>query len=221
MGFGLNLSNGGSKDFLPIVKYDARAGRMFRVDKDGGVSTPVDITRNFKAVFDLANVEIGWMAFAAGTAPDLRLVPLGADLPEKPSANHNKGVRFLVKLSKENGGDVRELAGTSKAMLNSLEKLHDEYLAGLSDNPGKLPIVALIDTIAVESGSGQYKNTNYTPIFEIVGWSARPNDLVASPRGDSVAPAAPAARPAPPSTGSTRAAAPAPRAAVNDEEDFG
>ena len=43
MPFGLNISGG---DFLPIVKYDARAGRFFRVDRDDetGEREPVDIT---------------------------------------------------------------------------------------------------------------------------------------------------------------------------------
>ena len=53
MALGFNLgSGGGGGDFLPIIKYDARAGRLFRVDREDGVSTSVDITRNFKAVFD-------------------------------------------------------------------------------------------------------------------------------------------------------------------------
>ena len=44
MGLGLKI-NSGSKDFLPIIKYDSRAGRVFRVDRADGVSTPVDITK--------------------------------------------------------------------------------------------------------------------------------------------------------------------------------
>ena len=48
--------SGGS--FLPIVKYDARAGRVARVDRDNGESTATDITNSFKAVFDFNIFEV-------------------------------------------------------------------------------------------------------------------------------------------------------------------
>ena len=64
-GFSTEMSGGG--DFTPIVKYDSRAGRIFRVDRvqtnDGFVSDPVDITQGFKAVFDFENIEVGWIDF--------------------------------------------------------------------------------------------------------------------------------------------------------------
>lgn len=220
MALGLNY-NTGSKNFLPIIKYDARAGRVFRVDKSDGVSTPVDITKKFKAVFDFENVEVGYINFATGSAPDFVMVPLGSDLPEQPSDNHKQGMRMTVKLGGECGGDCRELAGTSGAFLASMEKLHDDYLAGAPKNPGKLPVVALTDTVAIESGSGARKSTNYRPVFDIVSWVARPKDLV--PGGGEAAPAP--ARSTPPATGSSRAAPPpvgrTPEPAVAEDEDFG
>lgn len=226
MGFGLSYGGGGG-NFLPVVKYDARAGRMFRVDKGDGGSESIDITKNFKAVIDFENVEVGWIRFGAGAAPDFQLVPIGTQLPAKPSEDHRQGVRLVVRLSKECGGDVREIAGTSAAFLTGMEKLYDEYEAGKKANGGKLPAVVLADTRSVESGSGTKKSTNYTPVFQIVGWVNRPQDLVASPRGSS-APAAAAPAPAqaapqrttPPVTGSTKVSAPA-AAATAGEDDFG
>lgn len=226
MAFGISYGGGGG-NFLPVVKYDARAGRMFRVDKGADGSESIDITKAFKAVFDFENVEVGWIRFGAGAAPDFQLVPLGTQLPAKPSEEHRQGVRMVVRLSKECGGDVREIAGTSAAFLGGLEKLHDEYLKGLAANPGKLPAIVLADTRAVESGSGAKKSTNYAPVFEIKGWVARPADLVASPRGSSApATAQPAQAQAapqkttPPVTGSTKVSAPA-AAATAGEDDFG
>lgn len=222
MGFGLSYGGGGG-NFLPVVKYDARAGRMFRVDKGDGGSESIDITKAFKAVFDFENVEVGWIRFGAGTAPDFQLVPIGTQLPSKPSEDHRQGVRLVVRLSKECGGDTREIAGTSAAFLGGMEKLYDEYEAAKASNPGKLPAVVLADTRAVESGSGSKKSTNYAPVFQIVGWVSRPQDLVASPRGSSApaaAPAAPVQRTAPPATGSTKVSAPA-AAASAGEDDFG
>jgi hypothetical protein len=182
----VHVSNGGG-DFLPIVKYDARAGRIFRVDRDANGSTPVDITRSFKAVFDFENVEVGHILFAAGGAPDFRMVKHGAPLPPKPTPDYKTGVRLRVKLSQDCGGDVRELAGTSMAFLTGINKAHDDYDAGRAANPGKLPVMVLTDTMAIESGSGAKRSTNYQPTFKIGGWVPRPADLKA---GD--APAAPA-----------------------------
>ena len=218
MALGLNINTGG-KNFLPIIKYDARAGRVFRVDKVDGVSTPVDITKKFKAVFDFENIEVGYINFATGSAPDFVMVPLGSSLPASPSENHKQGMRMTVKLGKECGGDCRELAGTSGAFLASMEKLHDDYLAGLKDNPGKLPVVSLTDTVAIESGSGARKSTNYRPVFDIVSWVPRPSEMSGNARE------AEPVKAVPPSTGSSRAAPPpvgrTPEPAVAEEEDFG
>ena len=65
-----------SGDFLPIIKYDARAGRFFRIDRGANGNEPVDITDSFAAVFDFENVEVGWMNFS-GPQPDFKLVPMG------------------------------------------------------------------------------------------------------------------------------------------------
>jgi len=222
MALGFNLgSGGGGGDFLPIIKYDARAGRLFRVDREDGVSTSVDITRNFKAVFDFENVETGWIKFAAGSAPDFRMVPLGSDEGDKPSDDYKRGLRMCVKLGAEVGGDCRELAGTSAAFLGGVDALHDLYVEGLRSNSGKLPVVLLDETVPIESGSGSKKSTNYRPVFSIAAWVSRPKELVANSR--SAAPAAsPSTKSAPPATGSTRADPPARKAApVADEEEFG
>jgi hypothetical protein len=219
-----NTGTSGGGDFLPIVKYDARAGRFFRVDREEGTSTPVDITRNFKAVFDFENVETGWIAFVAGSAPDFQMTPMDVPNVEKPSGNHKEGFRMTVKLHSECGGGSRELASTAGVMKAGLNVLHDEYLAGVKANPGKLPVVVLRDTVPLTSGSGDKKSTNYQPIFEITSWVKRPVELDEAAKAKAPAvPAAPlAARGAPPSTGSTRAAPPTARsAAPDDDEDFG
>ena len=221
MALGLNIGSGATGgDFLPIVKYDARAGRIFRADRVDGVTTPHDITRNFKAVFDFENIEIGWISFVAGSAPDFQMVPFGAALGQKPTADHKQGIRFVIKLAAECGGDLREIAGTSGAFLRGIDDLHNAYVAGLADNAGKLPVVKLIDTLPIEAGSGAKKSTNYQPVFEIAGWVKRPADLAAKSAAPAKATEASAARSAPASTGSTRAAPPK-VAPADDMDDFG
>ena len=222
MALGFNLGGGGGGNFLPIIKYDARAGRLFRVDSEDGVKTSVDITRNFKAVFDFDNVETGWIKFAAGSAPEFKMVPLGSDEGEKPSDEYKHGLRMCVKLGAEVGGDCRELAGTSVAFLGGVDALHDLYVAGVKENAGKLPVVVLDETVPIESGSGSKKSTNYRPVFSIAAWVSRPKDLVANSRSAAPAAAAPTPKSIPPSTGSTRAAPPAQKPApVVDEDEFG
>jgi hypothetical protein len=216
MALGFTYSSGGG-DFLPIIKYDARAGRIFRVDRADGVSTPVDITRNFKAVVDFENMEVGFINFNTGGAPDFQMVPFGSAFPEKRSPLHKQGVRVLVKLGAESGGDLRELSSCAAAFLRGFDALHTDYEAQKAANAGKLPVVVLDDTTPIKSGSGDKTSTNYEPRFKIAGWAPRPKDLVASPRGGEAAPAAAAAPKAtPPSTGATRVEPP--RAAVQQPE---
>lgn len=221
MAIGFTPGNG-SADFLPILKYDARAGRTFRVDRADGMSIPTEVA--FKAVVDMENVEVGWMHFMAGAAPDMRLYPLGSVWGDQPSPQHKRGLRVLVKLSKDTGGDVRELASSSASFLRAFDALHDAYLSQAAANPGKLPVVVITKTVPVTSkGSGQ-SSTNYEPVFEITAWVDRPADLKASPRGGAPVSAPAAARPvsAPPSTGSTQVSAPAARQPeLVDADDFG
>lgn len=181
MALGLSTESGGG-DFTPVVKFDARAGRMFRVDReqDGGGNwntNNVEITNGFTAVMDLENIEVGWLLFAAGVAPQLTLVKLGQTLPARPSDQHKQGFRMLMKLGKSSGGDVREIAATSKAVLGAVDELHTAYEAQKAANPGKLPVVALTGSKAIVStGKGQ-SSTNYAPIFEIQKWVDRPAEL--------------------------------------------
>jgi hypothetical protein len=209
-GFSTAPSSGG--DFLPIVKYDARAGRFFRIDWDGADNEPVDITAEFKALVDFENVEVGWIAFPPNSAPSFVLVPIGNQLPARPSELHKNGIRFLMKLSKGCGGDkpLREIASVAKAFLSGVEAVYNEYVAQKAQHPGALPVIAMIKSTPITSGSGTKSSTNYQPQLKIVGWAPRPVDLVPQPRGQ--------AQPAQgsfatgngsaPATGATRAAPP-------------
>jgi hypothetical protein len=224
-GFSTEPSSGG--DFLPIVKYDARAGRFFRVDRiDVGngnyESAPSDITQQFKAIVDFENIEVGWINFIPGAQPDFRLVPMGQKLPDRPSTQHKNGLRFMIKLSKDIGGDkpIREVAGTSKAFLSGIEEAYIAYRNEKDKHPGQLPVLTLEKTTPITTGSGQKSSTNYKPTFKLVGWMPR-GDLVHTPRGASAPQqGASAGNGAAPATGAQRAAAPPPNAGVS-ASDFG
>lgn len=239
-GFSTEPSAGG--DFLPIVKYDARAGLWFRIDRvdsgSGFLPEPVDITRNFKAIFDLENLETGWIAFPSGSAPLSALVGMKTLLakettfPNQPGEIYKHGLRFMVKLAKDIGGDkpVREVMGTSKAFLNGIEGLFRDYLkdrdapGNAPGNSGKLPVVVMDGITMIKTGSGNKVSSNYRPNLKIAGWAPR-GDLEWKPRANIATPAvagngATAGRPA---TGATRAEPPAakPAEATVDLSDFG
>jgi hypothetical protein len=174
MGLGLAKSDGG--DFKPIIKYDARAGRIFRIDRDGTTSNTVEITNGFSAVFDLANIKVGWVLFAEGGAPDWAMVKIGEPLPARPSKDHKQGFRLDIKLAKSAGGDVRDFASAAGCVIGAMDSLYDAYAAAPEAKAGKLPVVALTGTTVTKTGQA----TNYAPIFVIRQWVDRPADLQSS-----------------------------------------
>ena len=233
--FGFSTQSSSGSEFLPIVKYDARAGLWFRIDRvdtgQGFVPEPVDITRGFKAIFDLENLQTGWISFPSGSAPlssfvmmkDLRAQSMG--LPPRPGENFNNGLRFMIKLARDIGGDkpIREVMTTAGSFMNGIEALYLEYEKEAAANAGKLPVVVMDGITLIKSGSGNRTSSNYRPNLKIVGWVPR-GDLEWKPRANIETPAvqagngaAPASRPA---TGATRAAPPA-QAASFDASDFG
>lgn len=226
MAFGFSYNSG--EDFLGIVKYDARAGRISRRDRSSdGSSSDIDITRSFKAVFDFENLEVGWINFPAGSAPSFSMARIGAPMPAKPSEQHRQGIRIQIKLGRDCGNDIRELASNAGAFLRGTEKLHDQYLAEVKNHPGKLPVVILADSVAETVGKGEKKSTNYVPVWQITAWVDRPKDLEYKPRSNGAAPSTQSAEQGsfgynPPSTGSTQAPPPASAPQpVSAEEDFG
>jgi hypothetical protein len=214
MALGLNFASAGSSgEIIPIIKFDCRAGRMFRRDRMNGETVQVDITRGFKAVMDFENIETGWIDFDTGGAPAFAVTKLGSTPLAQPTPKHKPGVRLLVKLGKDSGGDMRELASTAKAFLRGIDDLHTAYEAGKAANPGKLPVCELTDTVAITSGEGAKKSTNYAPVFSIVSWVARPADLVWKPKAVFEAAPAQAAEMPPQLTPSASAGA--------SDDDFG
>lgn len=225
MALGIPVGGNGGGSFLPIVKWNAKAGRFFRVDRvqnstGSYENTDEDITNTVKFVADLEQVEVGPLAFVPGKGPDFRGSRIGAPVQAAPTTDYKPGMRMLLKLDKASGGDVREFLASSGSALSAIDVLHDAFLAGATgDNAGKLPVVKIARITALKGDKG----TNYAPVFEIVSWVARPADM---PLTD--APARQAAAPAPatpPSTGSRTVAAPAPTPApareMADAEDFG
>jgi hypothetical protein len=174
MALGQRKSGG---NFLPMLKYDARVGTMFLQDRvfEGGrwETEQKDVTREFRATFDLETAQRGWINFPKGAAPQTVLVPFGQDPGDPPTGEYKEGVRILVKMDANLSGDVREFMSTALAIWNAIDALHDAYLDGAAANPGALPVVDLETVKETKMANG----TAFTPVFKIVDWTPRPPDL--------------------------------------------
>ena len=182
-GFSTAPSSGG--DFLPVLRYDARAGRFFRVDRvdagQGFQSVLTDITDGIKFVADIENIEVGWINFQPGSPPSFALVPMGQRLPDRPTEQHKNGVRFWSS-SPRNAPDrkARQYARSwvpRRAFLSGVEAAYLEYQKYRDANKGKLPVLTLERTVPIKSGG--VSSTNYSPVFSMAGWVPR-GDLPAA-----------------------------------------
>ena len=162
-------------EFMPVIKFDARVGRFYvqdRVQRGSEWETEQhDVTDGFSAILDLANLEVGWIRFPKGAAPETKLVPAGQDIGDPPSENHKEGLRVLVKLTDEE--IVRELLSSAVGLWIGIDELHDHYIAAAADHVGQLPVVELTDVHENKTSSG----TSWTPIFKIMDWVQRPADM--------------------------------------------
>jgi hypothetical protein len=179
-------------DFLPIVKYDARAGRFYKMEKrvDGG-SDPIELPPGTKFAFDIGTLEAGFVAFTA-QGPVRHMVPYspGVALPPQPQDKDGEGKLmfrpgFWVKIAGNALDGVREWCSNAAVLLNALDELYQQITSTPEAAAGQIPIISISGTIAVKSGSGARSSTNYAPIFRLEGWTNRPDLLgertVASP----------------------------------------
>lgn len=210
MALGLNTGGGeGGGNYLPICKFDARAGRLFKVVRTQGatgwVSDSVDITNPAPAfAVDFCSIEVGWSAFLP-TGPSFAMVPLGQPMPAKPSNEHKQG--FRVKLAGQVLDGVREFASNSKCVMSAIDALHTTYLAAPEAGQGLIPVVRMTGTTAVKTTGPQGTTTNYAPIFAVEQWVARPAELGAV---TVPPPSAPVSAPAPATTPPVATHAPPP-----------
>lgn len=231
MALGLQTEGGGSFEARPYVKYDAKAGRMFSVDRvqsaDGWANQQNDITNGFAAVFDFDSIDVGWMEFTA-TGPKHALVKLGQPLPPKPSDTAKQGFRLMIYNKNLLGEAPREFSSTAKAVLAAVDALHTAYEAAPERRNGLLPVVQMTGVQVVETTSKHGTNRNYQPVLAIAQWVPRPAALMvnqkptasAAPPAGVTVPTAPRAAtpvPPPPPVAAVQPAAAAPLSA----DDFG
>lgn len=211
MGLGINTEAGG--DFVPFLKYDARAGRWFRKgDRDKGEQGPIDVTNNFAAIFDLETIEAGWLHFPTGAAPIAVTRPIAEGIPPRPAgADFKQGFRMMAALPTNLGGGVYEVMSSAKAFISAVDALHTAYSNAPEAKAGKLPVVAMTGTTMIETNGPKGVTRNYQPVLTIQNWVARPASMPAK-AFEHTGRASDAAA----ASGSAPVAQPANNAAVND-----
>lgn len=172
MSLGINTQASG--DFKPYIKYDARAGRIFRVpNKEAGEQNAVDITMSFVGLMDLQHIKVGWLDFPTGAAPEYIVQDVSKGLPQKPNGGkHKQG--FVMSVMLPGDPTVYEMASSSKATVESFNVLHDAFSAAPEAKAGQLPIVKMVNTLIVETQSKNGTTRNYQPVWQITGWNPRP-----------------------------------------------
>jgi hypothetical protein len=176
-------------DFMPVFKYDAKAGSFYKQDRvltaDGWGNEQTDVGNILRAgeiIFDLDSVEVGWFKFPKGAAPETVLFPLGQDIGDPPNKDFKQGFKMIVKLD---GDEPREFMSTATATWYALDALHTAY--GKIAKPGYVAKVKLTDIIETQTSNGP----NFTPVFELERLVPRPADLPAPVKGDPRKPAKP------------------------------
>lgn len=179
MALGFTETTSGGGDFLPIVKYSAKDGSFVRQDRhqapDGTwEKSETEMETPIKVVMDIDAIEVGYIAFTT-SGPDFRMVQVGEPMPQQPTPDHKEGFRIRL-YNKEIG--LREMSSSSKIVRNQMNDLHDAFLAGKADNPGKLPVVEITgsDRIQIET-KAQGTQTFRSPKWSISGWIERPEGM--------------------------------------------
>jgi len=173
LGFNLETKSGG--DILPIVKWDAKAGDLIKQDRyQAGDGTwqkdEQELGLPIQIGMDLANIEVGWLSFAAG-APDFQMVKAGEPLPAQPSPDHKQA--FRVRIGSSDLG-LREFSHSAKTVLRAMDTLYNQFEAEAPANPGKLPVVTIAGTETIKINSPQGELRFKVPEWSITSWIDRP-----------------------------------------------
>lgn len=185
-----------SGEFKPRIEYDAKAGRLKRIDQSpDGQIVKFNLTMSQPAfAWDLGTIETGWLNFQKATAPSIVVVPFGQPWPARPDNAHKAGFRSRIWDGQE--PFAREFAATAGVTIKVIEAFFDNFETAPEAAAGQIPVLRFVNV--VESGK------NYAPVFDLVRWIERREDIfgprtVAAPGQPPIAytpPAPPMAQPA-------------------------
>ena len=181
MAFGMKTTTG---DFLPICKYDARAGKFFKVDRrvDGG-SDAVELPLGTKFAIDFGSFEAGYVSFGPqGPVRHMQPYIEGQPMPAQPQEKDAEGKLvfrpgFYAKIAGNAIDGVREWCSNAAVLLNAMDDLYQAFIRAPEAAQGQIPIICIASTVAVKSGTGARASTNYAPVLRTEGWTPRPDVL--------------------------------------------
>jgi hypothetical protein len=192
----LNLSGGGGNG--NYIRFSPQANAWSNQDGEFQME---------KFVFDIENIQTGWMHIATGIFEFVADDSLGRK-GAQPSPEHKRG--FKVTFFNKAMG-VAEWSANGAGSNMGLEALYKQVQAQAPANVGKLPVVEYKGSRPEKVGKGSTR----VPMFEVVAWIPRPPALAdgggAEPEFSTPAPVS---KPAP-----TPVAKPAP-SPVSDDEMF-
>ena len=130
---------------------------------------------------DFGRLEVGWVLFTRGAAPQWHMAPYGSPTPAQPPSPGNddggKAIQFRmgfrVPVAGNAIGGIREFAGNSGRMIDGMNELHTAFEASPEASLGKIPVVKMVNAVPVKIG----QSTNFQPVFEIITWVERPDVL--------------------------------------------
>jgi hypothetical protein len=151
----LNLSSGGGSG--SYIRFSPQANAW--TNQDGEIQLG-------KVVFDIDNVQTGWLELGVGVRDWQPDAALGKKGPQ-PTANHKRGFS-IVFYSKALGTVEWSSNGVGPNM--GLEQLYKQCSEQRAANPDKLPVVEYTGSRMEKIGKG----TTRIPNFTLTGWIARP-----------------------------------------------
>jgi len=142
MSLGLNLDDGG--DFMPRIQYNAKSGRLARIDRAQDAAgnfqnTEVDLTnQNPTFMIDMAGIEVGWIKFpkGGGIAPEFVMAMYGQPIPPRPSNEFKQGFRLRAYSDQFLGG-TREWSGNAKSVVRVIDGLHTQFQSSPEAGAGR------------------------------------------------------------------------------------
>ena len=183
MALGFTRPTGGGDDFLPILKYNSISGDLAVSSSskvgDAWEKNEKDIPLPAKLIFDLAEIEIGYMHFST-SGPTFHLVKIGQPFPPLPADHdpktkkYNQGFRVHV-FSKEFG--LCAFSQSSKMVGEAMDVLHNQYMKEKDANAGKLPVVEFKGTKKISVSTKEGAKTYKCPEWSIVSWVDRPEAM--------------------------------------------
>lgn len=119
-----------------------------------------------KVVFDIDNVQTGWLLLGVGVREWQGDAQLGRKGPQ-PTPEHKRG--FIVKFYNKELGTV-EWSSNGVGPNMGLQNLHSACMEQYAANPGKMPVLEYTGSKLEKIGKG----TTRIPAFNLVSWIDKP-----------------------------------------------